>query len=167
MCTPVHVCGYLCFLSTIISRMSSVCMCMLSHVQLFRCPGPLSMELFSQEYWSGLPFPSPGDLWNPGIEPGSPALQAVYLPLCCLGRCGANGKPPTKNTSELTGNIEYLQIKPRWPRFNVSLSARYNGMCDCNEENTMSPCCLKNKWAIPSKINLHFYKSREKRSKVW
>ena len=33
-----------------------------------------------QEYWSGLPFPSPGDLPNPGIEPGSPALQADSLP---------------------------------------------------------------------------------------
>ena len=33
-----------------------------------------------QEYWSGLPFPSPGDLSNPGIEPGSPALQADSLP---------------------------------------------------------------------------------------
>ena len=32
-----------------------------------------------QEYWSGLPFPSPGDLPNPGIEPGSPALQADFF----------------------------------------------------------------------------------------
>ena len=37
---------------------------------------PLSMEFSRQEYWSGLPFPSPGDLPDPGIEPGSPALQA-------------------------------------------------------------------------------------------
>ena len=33
-----------------------------------------------KEYWSGLPFPSPGDLPDPGIEPGSPALQADALP---------------------------------------------------------------------------------------
>ena len=38
------------------------------------------MGLSRQEYWSGLPFPSPGDLPNPGIEPGSPTLQAVSLP---------------------------------------------------------------------------------------
>ena len=38
------------------------------------------MELSRQEYWNGLPFPSPGDLPNPGIEPGSPALQADSLP---------------------------------------------------------------------------------------
>ena len=38
------------------------------------------MEFSRQEYWSGLPFPSPGDLPNPGIKPGSPALQADALP---------------------------------------------------------------------------------------
>ena len=41
---------------------------------------PLSMESSRQEHWSGLPFPSPGDLPNPGIEPRSPALQANSLP---------------------------------------------------------------------------------------
>ena len=52
----------------------------LSRVQLFATPWtvayqvPLSMGFSRQEYWSGLPFPSPGDLPNPGIEPGSPAL---------------------------------------------------------------------------------------------
>ena len=40
---------------------------------------PLSMEFSRQEYWSGLPFSSPGDLPNPVIEPGSPALQADSL----------------------------------------------------------------------------------------
>ena len=35
---------------------------------------PRSLGFFRHEYWSGLPFPSPGDLPNPGIEPGSPAL---------------------------------------------------------------------------------------------
>ena len=41
---------------------------------------PQSIELFRQEYWSGLSFPSPGDLPDPGIEPRSPALQADFLP---------------------------------------------------------------------------------------
>ena len=41
---------------------------------------PLPMEFFSQEYWSGLPCPSPGDLPDPGMEPGSPALLADPLP---------------------------------------------------------------------------------------
>ena len=57
----------------------------LSRVQLFVTPwtvahqAPLSMGFSRQEYWSGLPFPSPGDLPNPGIEPRSPALQADTL----------------------------------------------------------------------------------------
>ena len=41
---------------------------------------PLSMEFSRQEYWSGLPFPSPGDLPHPRTEPWSPALQADSLP---------------------------------------------------------------------------------------
>ena len=41
---------------------------------------PLSMGLYRQEYWRELPFPSPGDLPNPGIKPKTPALQADSLP---------------------------------------------------------------------------------------
>ena len=40
---------------------------------------PLSMGFSGQEYWSGLPFPSPGELLSPGIEPGSPALAGRYF----------------------------------------------------------------------------------------
>ena len=43
-------------------------------------PHGLSMEFSRQEYWSELPFPSPGDLPDPGIKPGSPALQGDALP---------------------------------------------------------------------------------------
>ena len=57
----------------------------LSRVQLFATPwtvayqASLTMGFFRQEYWSGLPFPSPGDLPDPGIEPRSPALQTDAL----------------------------------------------------------------------------------------
>ena len=57
----------------------------LSHVQLFATPwtvahqAPPSVGFSKQEYWSGLLFPSPGDLADPGIEPGSLALQADAL----------------------------------------------------------------------------------------
>jgi len=44
------------------------------------CQAPLSMGLSRQEYWSGLPFPSPGDLRSPGMELRSPKLQAGSLP---------------------------------------------------------------------------------------
>ena len=50
------------------------------------CQAPLSIEFSSQEYWSGLPFPSPGDLPDPGIKPGSPALQADALLSELLGK---------------------------------------------------------------------------------
>ena len=58
----------------------------LSHVRLFATPwtvayqAPPSMGFSRQECWSGLPFSSPGDLPDPGIEPRSPALQADTLP---------------------------------------------------------------------------------------
>ena len=56
-----------------------------SHVRLFAAwtvayQASLSMGFSRQEYWSGLPFPSLGDLPDPGIEPGSPTLQADPLP---------------------------------------------------------------------------------------
>ena len=48
---------------------------------------PLSVGFSRQEYWSGLPFPSPGDLPDPGIKPGSPALEADALTSEPLGNC--------------------------------------------------------------------------------
>ena len=50
------------------------------------CQAPLSMGFSRQEYWNGLPFPSPGDRPNPGMEPGSPALQADSLPTELQGK---------------------------------------------------------------------------------
>ena len=52
------------------------------------CQTPLSMGFPRQEYWSGLPFLSPGDLPDPGVKPGSPAWQAHSLP------SEPPGKPP-------------------------------------------------------------------------
>jgi len=60
-----------------------------SHVQLFATPwtvphqAPLSMEFSRQEYWSRLPFPSPGDLPDPGISPMSPASPALQADSYC------------------------------------------------------------------------------------
>ena len=64
---------------------------LLSCVRLFAIPwtiayqGPPSMEFFRQEYWSGLPFPSPGDLLHPGIEPRFSTLKVDALPFSYLG----------------------------------------------------------------------------------
>ena len=75
----------------------------LSHVRLFVTPwtvayqAPLSMGFSRQEYWSGLPFPSPGDLPDPGIKPRSPALEADTL----------TSEPPGKSNF-----IKHSQILP-------------------------------------------------------
>ena len=61
-----------------------VCVQLLSRVRLFATlwsvarQSPLSMEFSRQEYWSGLPFPTPDDLLNPGIEPQSPASAGGF-----------------------------------------------------------------------------------------
>ena len=67
---------------------------------------PLSMGFSRGEYWSGLPFPSPGDLPNPGVEPRSPTLQADTL-LC---------EPPGKLFSSKDG----LNRGQKWYRPNRS-----------------------------------------------
>ena len=73
----------------------------LSRARLFVTPwtvvykAPLSVEFSRQEYWSGLPFPSPGDLPDPGIKPRSPTLQADALP----------SEPPGKPTSSKDSGI--------------------------------------------------------------
>ena len=71
-----------------------------------------SMEFFRQEYWSGLPFPSPGDLPDPGIEPGSPALHADSLP------------------SEPQGSPDFPQVGKsyfKYPLFCISDVVRFDG----------------------------------------
>ena len=61
-----------------------VWVCVLGHIQLFATlwtgghQAPLSMGFSRQEYWTGLPFPTPGDLPDPGIEPASPALAGRF-----------------------------------------------------------------------------------------
>ena len=84
-CGCFKVSGYMYFVtikntSEIFDQVACLHALSLSRVRLFVAPWtvahqvPLSMGFFRQEYWSGLPFPFPGDLPNPGIEAGSPAL---------------------------------------------------------------------------------------------
>ena len=78
-------------------------MCLISHfshVQLFATLwtvahwAPLSMGFFRQEYWSGLPCPPPGDLLNPGIEPGSPALAGGFFTTNAIWKPQRAGSAP-------------------------------------------------------------------------
>ena len=70
---------------------------MLSHIQLFAAPwtvdhqAPLYMRFPRQEYWSGFPFPLPGDLPHPGIKPASPALADGFFTTEPLGKPTSEG----------------------------------------------------------------------------
>ena len=70
---------------------------------------PPSVRFSRQEYWSGLPFPSPGDLPDPGIEPRSPALQADAL------TSGPPGKPLFFNPGGFDEEFYSKGIEPRSP----------------------------------------------------
>ena len=79
----------LCFGFMFLGKVLLICVCgLLSHDWFFLTPwtlahqAPLSMGFFSQEYWSGLPFPPPGDLAGPGIGPTSPALAGRFFTNC-------------------------------------------------------------------------------------
>ena len=67
------------------SMCACVCVCVLSHVQLsvtlwtVANQTPLSTKFSRQEHWSGFPFPTPGDLPNPGIKPASPAMAGRFF----------------------------------------------------------------------------------------
>ena len=88
--------------------MSPIVVELLSHVQLFATPwtvahqAPLSMGFPRQECWSGLPFPSLGDLPNPGVKPGSPALQADAL----------TSEPPGSPLFNFTSVFKWIQFCP-------------------------------------------------------
>ena len=75
------------------------------------------MEFPRQEYWSGLPFPSPGDLPNPGIKPRSPAMQAGSLPTDLQGKPNlpSPGIEPASLTSlALAKNYWFFPTTATW-----------------------------------------------------
>ena len=103
--------------------------CQFSRVQLFAIPWttarqvPLSLGFSRQEYWSGLPFPTPGDLPDPGIEPGSPALQADSLLTKLWGKPSGHVILSKYFKSECF-QFCFLTWKPGGPpEFNFGLSA--------------------------------------------
>ena len=101
-----------------------------SHVQLFAtpwtiaCQAPLSMGFSRQEYWSGLPFPSPGDFPNPGIKPASrmsPALAGrffttsdtweTYVAIISLSKRDLRGLlKGSEGTESLTFNVPFISV---------------------------------------------------------
>ena len=73
----LSACMHVCSVASVVSDSCNPVDCSL--------PGSSAVEFSRQEYWSGFPFPSPGDLPDPGIEPESPALQADSLLLSHQG----------------------------------------------------------------------------------
>ena len=105
---------------------------------------PLSMGFSRPEYWSGLPFPSPGDLPSPGIEPRSPALQADSLP----------SEPPGKG-KQSGGKVNCIQFHPSSTRvFRIlcdkwrALAAHPRGMLDSQEESSFIYFSCKINWLL-------------------
>ena len=113
---------------------------MLSRVQLFATlwtvarQAPLSMGFSRQEYWSGLPFPSPGDLPNPGIEPGSPAWQADAL-----------SSEPSGNTEEEVPNIFKLFLP------SATTFAKLKEMAQ-GQRGTLAQSCLSLSFELHSAV---------------
>ena len=94
-----------------------VCVCMLSHVLLFAilwtvaCQASLSMGFPRQEYWSGLPFPAPGDLPDPGMEPVSLVSQSDSLSI-----------EPLRKPSSVYTSVLLSQFVPPFSSSSVSTS---------------------------------------------
>ena len=106
-------------LSELLVALGLVCVCVCVCAQLYptlcdpmgyvACQTPLSMWFSRQEYWSGLPLPSPGDLPNPGMEPTSPVLAGRFF----------NTEPPqkpsfTKLTTSNTSQQRQDLLKGVW-----------------------------------------------------
>jgi len=89
----------------------------LSRVQLFATPwtvahqAPPSTGFSRQEYWSRLPFPSPGELSDPGIKPGSLALQAGALPSETPGKQSAKPRLKTCITTDSVSSTSICKGK--------------------------------------------------------
>ena len=148
---------------------------LLSHVQLLVTPwtvahqASLSMEFSRHEYWSGLPFPSPEDLPDPGIEPGSPALQADALtsePPSVSGlsrEAGMNTFPEKENeiwdyvSPETRGKREMMEADTKvlaFPSLGLSFQERveiYRGTW----EIWMSVLCPAGRLGALSTMTLH------------
>ena len=145
---------------------------------------PLSMGFSRQEYWSGLPFPSPGDLYNPGIEPTSPAWQAEPL-----SHLGSMAQPPKEKRIKGNSSRENLILTQIKPNLNICCSlllpAQIHGsysswntyttqdiiqvISPTPSDNWPSPSVLCNKsclaWSfvmrlLPSKYSLSFCKRK-------
>ena len=118
-------------------------------------PAPLSMGFPRQEYWSGLPFPSPGDLPDPGIEPASPALAGRLFTSESPGRSNGYNIPLTNPLSHYIScswlspfDVGQLGLE-RWPtqshlglEINFRVAGQQVGAHFVNSSSTPQKCDL-------------------------
>ena len=100
------------------------------------CQIPLCMEFSRQEYWSGLPFPSPGDLPDPGTEPASPALQVILNHWAtweadCIILCIYSAKQiwdviQLKKQETKRNNQKNLKWDPNWKTMSILIFRTWN-----------------------------------------
>ena len=119
------------------SYMFPVCACVLSRIQLFVTPWtkarqtPLCIGFSRQEYWSGLPFPSPGDLSDPGMEPPAPVTPALigrwilyhWVTWGSCPRINTHTQPPPLSNATIQATCFNL-----WTFINTSLSPKAHGL---------------------------------------
>ena len=102
----------------------------LSHVWHFATPWTVayqaspSMGFSRQEYWSGLPFPSPGDLPDPGIEPGSPALEADTL--MSVGNLISGSSAISKSSLNIWKFTAHVLLKPCLENFGYYFASMWD-----------------------------------------
>ena len=121
------------------------------------CQTLLSMEFSRQEYWSGLPFPSPGDPPNPGMEPGSPTLQADSLP----------SEPPVKPHDHTVIHpssncwFQQQQLLPTFPEPTHHLPSLLR------DTSTDWPACPQQRWEcqLPS-LPFKLLKKQDQQSRI-
>ena len=106
---------------------------------------PPSMGFSRQEYWSGLPFPSPGDLPDPGIEPGSPALQADTLP----------SEPPPDNHLVVSDSLRTPwtiahqgALSMEFPRQEYWSGLPFPSPGDLSQPRELNPGVLHGRWIL-------------------
>ena len=118
------------------SEVAQLCSTLCDPVDCSLHQAPLFMGFFRQEYWSGLRFPSPGDLPNPGMEPSSPALQADSLP------SEPQGKP----------NLKLSLLKMQLPWNPIPRSFRTGGSPTLSTSKYKFSCPLASKSPIEPSI---------------
>ena len=132
---------------------SCCCVRLFATVWTIAHQAPLSMGFSRQEYWSGLPFASPGDIPNPGIEPRSPALQADAL----------SSEPPGKPCRQYCLQIE----KAREFQKNIFCFTDYAKAFDCVYHNKLWKILRKMVKSLEIKWGVHWMKGNRQWWQSW